>query len=592
MLNDKRIFATTHPFFEGGDILGRTVANNGFIKALFEADPFDEYHFFLAGQEQLDALSGFFNEHFPGYVRANKIKPQLRHALPEAIKSRSYHCFHLSDSISDVAPLCALRNAISKEIFPVTGVTHSLSYARYLPHFLAQLWPGRTERDAVIVTSTAGVKALQNIFSLLLGRFSLKAEQSGAPNIPGSPGAAGSHSAIHPTIPLAIPRMEHIPLGVNLSDFLEPDSEIKKELGFSYRQSFGIAPYDRVALVFGRFSHHSKMDLLPLLRVVQRAAHLGLDRKRFVLILAGAMHEDDPVPQTLKELANKIGLRLIIRPSPSATEKTRLYAAADLFISPSDNIQETFGLTIIEAEAAALPVLASDYDGYKDLVRHEETGFLIPSLGPADSKASDILAGVLFDNQYHLRMSQQTALDVPSFAGYLTRLVNDPALCERMGRAGRKLVEENYSWDKIIARYAACWEELWNSPVSCAQREELRGLRHPFSPDFAGSFSGYPTSTLSPDLPLRWSKTGEACYRQQDFPVIYAGIEHMVEPELLRRLLFQARKVRPAGDLMRFYAEARNNGAAANSMDIISEENASFIVLWALKHDLLELARG
>lgn len=595
MQHKKRIFATTHPFFEGGDILGRTVANNGFIKALFTADPFDEYHFFLSGQPQLAALSNFFNEHFPGCVGEKKVKLQLRHALPDALKAQNYHCFHLSDSISDVAPLCALRNAVAKEIFPVTGVTHSISYARYLPNFLSQLWPGRTERDAIIVTSTAGLTALSNIFNLLLQRFSLNsgqlATQLGAQFATQFVGqtAEGGSQHIVPHVPMSVPRMERIPLGVNLDDFIASDNEMKKPLGFSYRQSLGLSADDRIALVFGRFSHHSKMDLIPLLRVVQRAVHLGLDSKRFVLILAGAMQEDDPVPQTIQELAGKIGLRLIIRPSPSNTEKTQLYAAADLFISPSDNIQETFGLTILEAGAASLPVLASDYDGYKDLVRHGETGFLIPSIGPEHSRGSDVLAGVLFDNQYHLRMAQQTALDVPSFADYLTRLVNNPELCGRMGQAGRKMVEDTYSWDKIIQRYLACWDELWNSPITTMERERLRGLRHPFSPDFAGSFSNYPSRVLNPGLQVRWSKAGEALYRKQDFPVIYAGIEHLVDHELLRRLLFQARKGCTAGDLMSFYEDAQKN--AGVQMDILSKENASFIVLWALKQDLLELAR-
>lgn len=586
MQHKKRIFATTHPFFEGGDILGRTVANNGFIKALFSADPFDEYHFFLAGQPQQAALSGFFNEHFPECMRKNKIKLQLRHALPEAIKTRSYHCFHLSDSISDVVPLCALRNAISKEIFPVTGVTHSLSYARYLPDYLSQLWPGRTERDAIIVTSSAGIKALDNIFNLLIERASPNAyparPHANPANAHQSDGKAPASG-----FAMSVPRMERIPLGVELSDFAAPDSEMKKTLSCSCRQSLGLNADDRVALVFGRFSHHSKMDLLPLLRVVQRAVALGLDSKRFVLILAGAMQEDDPVPQTLKELAGKIGLRLIIRPSPSAEEKAQLYAAADLFISPSDNIQETFGLTILEAGAASLPVLASDYDGYKDLVKHEETGFLIPSIGPAHSPGSNILAGVLYDNQYHLRLAQQTALDVPSFASYLVRLVNDPQLCQRLGQAGRATVENNYSWDKVIQRYLLCWEELWRSPISNAERERLRGLRHPFSPDFAQSFANYPSRVLSPDLQVRWSKAGEAVYRKQDFPIIYAGIEHLVDHEMLRRLLFQARKGCTAGDLMNFYAVSQQAGGAVP--DILNEENASFIVLWALKQDLLEL---
>ena len=44
------------------------------------------------------------------------------------------------------------------------------------------------------------------------------------------------------------------------------------------------------------------------------------------------------------------------------------YAAADIFVSLSDNIQETFGLTPVEAMAAGLPVVASDWDGYRETI--------------------------------------------------------------------------------------------------------------------------------------------------------------------------------------------------------------------------------
>ena len=55
--------------------------------------------------------------------------------------------------------------------------------------------------------------------------------------------------------------------------------------------------------------------------------------------------------------------------------------------SLSDNMQETFGLTPIEAMAAGLPSVVSDWDGYRDTVQHREHGFRIPTLAPPPALA-------------------------------------------------------------------------------------------------------------------------------------------------------------------------------------------------------------
>ena len=63
---------------------------------------------------------------------------------------------------------------------------------------------------------------------------------------------------------------------------------------------------------------------------------------------------------------------------PPATS-TFCFGAADLFVTVSDNLQETYGLTVIEAMASGLPVVAAGWNGYQETVRHGETGFLVPT---------------------------------------------------------------------------------------------------------------------------------------------------------------------------------------------------------------------
>jgi glycosyltransferase involved in cell wall biosynthesis len=57
----------------------------------------------------------------------------------------------------------------------------------------------------------------------------------------------------------------------------------------------------------------------------------------------------------------------------------------DIFCSLSDNIQESFGLTVIEAMAAGLPAVVSNWNGYREAISHGTNGVLVDSYLPQSS---------------------------------------------------------------------------------------------------------------------------------------------------------------------------------------------------------------
>lgn len=541
-------WATLHPFFESGDILGRGVANAGFLRALLKADPFAKYSFFLANMGQVEGLAEVAKAEFSGLEARGAFEFKLLRDLPAALRGCEYHCFHLSDWVSQFTALARLRNYLAKDIFPITGVTHSLSYARYAPEILGHLWGGVTERDAVIATSRCGVGVMERAFAEARAGYTLSPEAFKAP------------------------QLRRIPLGIDDNPALAPDAAKRA----AARAAHGFAPDEVVCLVVGRISHYSKMDLLPVLRALQRLKSGGFELAGVRLVIAGWTRDDDDTPVVLSALAKGMGLKLTVAARPTDAERDSLYRAADIFLSPSDNVQETFGLTILEAGLAGLPVIASDYDGYKDTVLHEKTGLLIPVICPSRTEYTDILAHLWYDSEYHLRLAQQTALSVPRLAEGLAELIADRERRETMGRAAREHVLKSYVWDKIIAEYLALWEELRARPI---EREALRGIGHPLQFSFARLFEAYGTSELSGDLRVIWSRAGEALYRGKEAPVYYGGMEEFIVEPVLRKMLFQARKSVSVADLragLRAFA--------------LSGEEADFYILWALKHDFLEAA--
>lgn len=531
MQNKPVIWGTLDPFVEGGPVIGRKVANAGFLKALLQADPFDEYHFFLQDEQSAKGLQNYIQSTFSQLDKKVRFFP--RTALPGQLQSTVYHAFHLSDCLTTQGFLAALRNRLAKNIFPITGVTHSLSYARYGQSFVQHAWSGVTARDCIVATSRAGQEAVRQIFCAYQEHFDQ----------------------------VRVPEVERIPLGVWCSEFTDSaDPVLCAELGLAAKTVF---------LVLGRISPYSKMDILPILRAFQRLQKAGTDLSGVCLVLAGGTDESASLCGTLTALAANIGLELKIVHSPDERTKKNLLARCDAVLSLADNPQETFGLTLLEAAAAGKPVILSDYDGYRDLVRHAETGLLVPTL---DRGAEDVslLAPLLYDSTYHLWLAQDVAVSVEHLADALGQMFS-PELRKRMGRVARKHAAR-FDWPEIITQYLALWQRLNAAP---APEPGQGACRHPLALDYARVFQGYASERIGSAHLLESTDLGRAVYRGQDYPVLYAGMEERVDLELMRRILVWTRHALAWSDLRKKAGENDRFGST---------------VMWMLKGDLLRVA--
>jgi glycosyltransferase involved in cell wall biosynthesis len=552
-MHTPRLWGTLDPFIEGGHVMGRKVANGGFLDALLEADPFDAYHFFLTSARARDEHRALLEKRHPELAGRNKFKFLTRLDLSRCLSDTDYAVFHLSDCIVSQTHLAVARNALSRTIFPITAPIHSLSYAHFAREFLQHLWPGTTARDAIVTTSTAGLAVVEGFFEALRRGYGLASENFPAPTL------------------------ARIPLGVDPAGY----GPLAGQDRLAVRARLGLPAEAVILLVLGRISFFSKMDLLPLLRAIQRLAADGLDLQGLCLAVAGWTDDDPgPLPGILANLAANIGLPFRLVARPAEADKRELFGVADVFVSLADNPQETFGLSLLEAMASGLPVVASDFDGYRDIVDHGRTGYLVSTLGLPDTDPWDVLAPLCYDNQTHLLLAQGLAVDTAETAAALRALVLDPGLRRDMGRAGRERVETGFSWASVIRRHLSLWEDLAGRPVP--DRESLARRRHPAAMAYGELFAGYPSRRLDDTTRLTWSRTGQAVYHGRDFPVLYAGLDGIIRVAALRTLLFLARTPCPGATL------AARLAAAVPELDAFA---ARFHVVFALKHDLLEKAR-
>ena len=156
------------------------------------------------------------------------------------------------------------------------------------------------------------------------------------------------------------------------------------------RAALGIAADEVVALFVGRVSYHAKAHPHAMYAGLQAAAQRT--GRKLVLIQCG-WFANEHIKQAFGDGAARTcpEVRALFTDGKDPNRRRQSWAAADLFVSLSDNIQETFGLAPIEAMAAGLPVVVTDWNGYKDTVRDGLDGFRIPTwMLPPDGEAPGV----------------------------------------------------------------------------------------------------------------------------------------------------------------------------------------------------------
>ena len=305
-----------------------------------------------------------------------------------------------------------------------------------------------------------------------------------------------------PGLRFTLPQLPVIPLGVHGGDFVFSPAERA-----AARAALGIAEDAVVALFVGRLSFHAKAPPPPRpLGVPAAARRTG----RSIVLLQCGWFANPAIERAFAEgaAAHCPSVRALFTDGRDAEARRRSWAAADLFVSLSDNIQETFGLTPVEAMAAGLPVVVTDWDGYKDTVRDGVDGFRIPTwMPPPDLGAPFALAYEAGMDTYDLYCGltcQTVSVDLGALADRLGALAADPALRARMGQAGRARVRERFDWAVVFRRYQELWGQLaairraarddpgWGETLRAAPRAAA-GRMDPFR-----GFAHYPTALIQP----------------------------------------------------------------------------------------------
>jgi glycosyltransferase involved in cell wall biosynthesis len=185
------------------------------------------------------------------------------------------------------------------------------------------------------------------------------------------------------------------------------------------RRDLGIAPEETLVGMAGRLLESKGMR-----QGLEAVARIRGSHPRCRLVIAG----DGPLRETLRTGAKDLGLGSSTHFLGWREDVPQIMAALDVFLMPS--LREGFGIVLLEAMAAGVPVVASAAGAAREVVRNGETGFVVE---PGD---------------------------VGGLASGLDRLLGDADLRRRMGRMARARVESEFTAARMVERTYWLYQRL------------------------------------------------------------------------------------------------------------------------------------
>ena len=201
-------------------------------------------------------------------------------------------------------------------------------------------------------------------------------------------------------------KVDITPFGVDVNKFLS------KGLSQKDKALFTIGTIKTLSHIYGidtLIIGFSKLVETMRLENIKQAESLRL------LIVGGG-----PQRAYLESLAENLGVSELVEFTGEIEHSNiaEYYNKLDVFVAVSRS--ESFGVSVLEASASALPVIVSDVGGLPEVVVHGKTGFIIPADAPED------------------------------LASTLAKMIQDMPALKRMGEEGRNFVNTRFSWGHSV----------------------------------------------------------------------------------------------------------------------------------------------
>lgn len=483
---------------------GRRVAGASFLKGFFQHADVDEFVSLTQGPKGKTTFAKRLSE-------TGRTVPHRGTYVSAPLRMAPVGTLYFP--APNYAQECWQRQRFGMGAYSICGITHTTATRAVMEGVASLRTAPQAEWDAIICTSRAVQAATMRNMEL-----------------------ADEHlEARFGTLPPR-PQMPVIPLGIDCAAFAH---DAKAADALRTRMNWG--PNDIVVATLSRLLPYGKFDPGPLFVALQQAQNqLTGQRLHFVACgIYGDTHSSNTFQACAKALMPDVSYTHLDGTDPIARSQT--LSGADIFTFPIDNIQETFGLAPIEAMAAGLPIVTSDWDGMRDTIT-PDVGIRVPTLGAGARHTSPeawrYFCGQQTYAQYSGNVSSMTVLDIPALTRAFVDLAGNADLRRDMGQAAFRRAREVYDWAAVIPQMQDFWAELTAIRTRLAGDTPLTGPV-PQAPSPMDLFASYPSAQLTPgtgrfqlcDSPLdprqiytarRYTKLGQAFEKIETIEAVYA----------------------------------------------------------------------
>jgi len=294
------------------------------------------------------------------------------------------------------------------------------------------------------------------------------------------------------------------------------------------RQELGLPTHLKLGVYLGRVTPAMKGDLTLLIDSL-----VAMEDPMVGIVIAGVSNMKG-YHQLLMDYATSqgVGDRVFIFGRFAPSKRAAWYQAADVFLFPSDTINEAFGQTTLEAMACGLPVIQSAWSGMKETVKPEYGTLVSTTTAPVPERVAAMTGAVDVAPQF-LCLAQATVIDRDEWYGAFRSWMTDDDRRAEGGRSARLAFEERFADPGASDRWADLLSRILAGAANAPEERRNDRQQLPWEANYDLIQEAYASLPWDDRTIFEETSRGNEWRQGREQPIIYDEMSAVLDTTLL-----------------------------------------------------------